>query len=158
MYQQMGPQQQPMYIQGQYMAPHPQMMGQQPMQVLPNGQTVVGGGTGPPPFIIGNTTAMATGLPGAPGGGGFPPGVPDVMGVGKTRGEMMAELCQAAQNNQADEPQDFKPADDDPSRMYWCREADGDWVQRNRFAIDRLEGCRWFIDERGRFYVVRSAE
>jgi hypothetical protein len=52
--------------------------------------------------------------------------------------------------------QEMKPADDDPMRMYWCRELDNTWTQRNRLTIDSgdIGECRWFAMD-GQFYVVR---
>ncbi|CRK12163.1 hypothetical protein BN1708_010359 [Verticillium longisporum] len=92
------------------------------------------------------------------GGGGGPPGAPppsvliagnnplhlppDVSGVGRTSGEVALENAQFAYANGLYEPQDFKPADDDPSRYYPVREVDGNWTQRNRYTIDNLGDCR----------------
>lgn len=100
------------------------------------------GGQGP--VFIGN---------GAPGL--IPPGqLPDIMGVGKTVGETQAEQLQSAHDQGALEPQDFKPADDDPSRMYFCRELDGNWILRNRYTLDNIP-IRWYVTTNGVFYAVR---
>ncbi|KAK2039551.1 hypothetical protein LZ31DRAFT_545416 [Colletotrichum somersetense] len=80
---------------------------------------------------------------------------PDVTGFGKTAGEIALEQAQFAHANGLFEPQDFKPADDDPSRYYPVREVDGNWTQRNRFTIDNLGDCRWYITNEGYFYAVR---
>lgn len=61
-----------------------------------------------------------------------------------------------AANRDIDEPQDFRPADDNPSRMYRVREVDGGWTIRNRYTIDNMEGeFRWYITDEGVFYAVR---
>lgn len=88
---------------------------------------------------------------------GVAPGTgPDlVTGLGKTAGEVAAEQVQFAYANGMFEPQDFKPADDDPSRYYPVREVDGAWTQRNRYTIDNLGDCRWFVTDEGYFYAAR---
>lgn len=40
------------------------------------------------------------------------------------------------QTPDANKKQDMKPSDDDPHRMYWVREIDNTWTQRNRLTID----------------------
>lgn len=70
-------------------------------------------------------------------------------------GEVAMEQAQFAYSNGLFEPQDFKPADDDPSRYYPVREVDGNWTQRNRFTIDNLGDCRWYVTNEGYFYAVR---
>ncbi|TID02851.1 hypothetical protein CH35J_003978 [Colletotrichum higginsianum] len=80
---------------------------------------------------------------------------PDVTGFGRTAGEIAVEQAQFAHANGLFEPQDFKPADDDPSRYYPVREVDGNWTQRNRFTIDNLGDCRWYVTTEGYFYAVR---
>ncbi|KAH9900340.1 hypothetical protein F4778DRAFT_781883 [Xylariomycetidae sp. FL2044] len=106
------------------------------------------GPTGPPGMVLpGNT------LPNNPG-----MLAPDVMGIGKTRTENQLNQIMIAEKNNINEPQDFKPADDDPSRMYWCKEADGNWTQRNRYSIDQMENCRWYITREGVFYSKRFAD
>ncbi|KAH7041122.1 uncharacterized protein B0I36DRAFT_312176 [Microdochium trichocladiopsis] len=89
-----------------------------------------------------------------------PQAPPDIMGIGKTGAEAWYEQCYNAQSesNKMSEPQDFKPADPDPGRMYPCREVDGAWTQRNLVTIERLDDARWYIDSHGRFYAVRSAD
>jgi hypothetical protein len=77
------------------------------------------------------------------------------LGVGRTIGEVTAEQMQFAHQSNLFEPQDFKPADDDPSRYYMVRELDGAWTQRNRFTIDNLGDCRWYLTDEGYFYAVR---
>ena len=76
------------------------------------------------------------------------------LGMGPTAGDIMMQHVQFAQENNLFEPQDFKPADDDPSRIYMVRELDGNWTQRNRYTIDHL-GCRWYLTDEGYFYAVR---
>lgn len=82
---------------------------------------------------------------------------PDITGVGRTAGEIAVEQARNAAENDMYKPQDFKPADDDPSRMYPLRELDGTWTQRNRLTIDHLD-CRWFLHEQGYFYAVRLSD
>ncbi|KAI2613097.1 uncharacterized protein GGS25DRAFT_518778 [Hypoxylon fragiforme] len=135
--------------------------GQQPIYVQTPGQpqpgiTVVGqqpqAAAQPsvfPPQMVANAT-----MPGA-----FPSGVaPDVMGIGKTGTEVQMEQYYTALNNGALEGQDIAPADPDPSRMYYVRELDGEWTLRNRFGIDNLDGCRWYVMPGGVFYAVRTPE
>jgi hypothetical protein len=61
-----------------------------------------------------------------------------------------------AQNSNINAKQEMKPADDDPFRMYWVRELDGTWTQRNRYTIDSgdIGDCRWYAMD-GQFYAVR---
>ena len=55
--------------------------------------------------------------------------------------------------------EDFQPLDEDPSRMYYCRELDGRWTLRSRFAI-RMErdAFRWYLTPDGMFYAVHLQE
>ncbi|KAI0024713.1 hypothetical protein F4780DRAFT_550975 [Xylariomycetidae sp. FL0641] len=115
----------------------------------------VGGQPGPAPPM---GYSMVTGNGGPPAPGPVTPGPPDVMGVGKTRFELRSELAAAAVFNGCNEPQDIKPADDDPSRMYWCKELDGNWTQRNRVAIDKMENWRWYVMPNGVFYAKALVE
>ncbi|KAI8232877.1 hypothetical protein K4K54_011304 [Colletotrichum sp. SAR 10_86] len=118
---------------------NPPIMLQGPPQVM-NGAPMF---QGPPPMGMNIPPNMGGG--GGPvfaGNGGFPP---DVTGFGKTAGEIAMEQAQFAYANGLFEPQDFKPADDDPSRYYPVREVDGNWTQRNRFTIDNLGDCRWYV-------------
>ncbi|KAI5928619.1 hypothetical protein F4810DRAFT_644448 [Camillea tinctor] len=132
------------YIQGQPIS----YVAQPPAQAIPQPGMVPAmaypqaGGSGPAMVVPGN------GAPGAP----FPP---EIMGIGKTSSEVQVEQAIAAQSNQVLEPQDMKPADDDPSRMYYCRELDGAWIQRNRYSIDRMGDFRWYVWPNGIFYAVR---
>ncbi|KAI1085716.1 hypothetical protein F5B20DRAFT_587667 [Whalleya microplaca] len=140
-----APAQQPIFIQGQAAAA-PNAF--QPAQIL--GQAA--------PII-----AQPAQIPGMfPGGapGQVPPygGAPDVMGIGRTGTEVQLEQYHQARNNGALEPQDIAPADTDPSRMYYCRELDGEWTLRNRFGIDHLGDCRWYVMPGGVFYAVRLAD
>lgn len=43
---------------------------------------------------------------------------------------------QQMQIPEASKKQDMKPSDDDPFRLYWVRELDDTWTQRNRLTID----------------------
>jgi hypothetical protein len=137
-------QQQPVLMQAQ-----PVMMGAAPgIQSVPAAV----------PAAVGLTMAPAPGV-GVNGfpvvSGNIPP--PEISGFGKTASEVAAEHAQFAYANGVFEPQDFKPADDDPSRFYPVREVDGNWTQRSRMTIDNLGDCRWFITPEGYFYAVRLA-
>ncbi|RXG46450.1 hypothetical protein VDGE_05886 [Verticillium dahliae] len=140
----------------------PHNPGMVPQHMVMNAPMVQPGMSGYP--VMGNGMVMgpphaAMGFGGVVGGGGGPPGAPppsvliagnnplhlppDVSGVGRTSGEVALENAQFAYANGLYEPQDFKPADDDPSRYYPVREVDGNWTQRNRYTIDNLGDCRW---------------
>lgn len=81
--------------------------------------------------------------------------VPDpAFGVGLTGTEVAALNNAYAARSNVDEPQDIKPADPDPSRMYRVRELDGTWVLFNRFTIDRGP-YRWYVTDDGVFYAVK---
>lgn len=102
-------------------------------------QPIAGQGPGAvPPVSVGN--------PGLP---------PDIAGIGRTLGEEQIRQLNFAQGNKMFEAQEFKPSDDDPSRFYYVRELDGNWTQRNRFSIDHMGDCRWFVTDEGWFYAVR---
>lgn len=147
----------PPYVQQQPYLQQPMMGGQPfmaqpqgpfPQYFLPNGAITApggnmggGGGGGPPVFPI---------VPGNPG-----PNVPEVAGVGRTPMEEAVRQHHFAHANKLFEPQDFKPADDNPSRFYYVREVDGNWTQRNRFTIDHNGDCRWYVTPEGWFYAVR---
>ena len=83
--------------------------------------------------------------------------VEPVMGIGLTPNETIAQNMRIAQDNQAYEPQDFKPADPNPYRMYWFRELDGHWALFYRRQIDRLD-VRWYRTDDGVFYAIRLSE
>lgn len=133
------------------MAPQPVMMGTQPMMAA-QGQPIPIQVQGMP--AVASTPAMGGGIPVIAGN---TPGqhIPDVSGVGRTAGEEQLRQIQFAHKNRLYEPQDFKPADDDPSRFYYVREVDGNWTQRNRFTIDHMGDCRWYVTDEGWFYAVR---
>ncbi|KAG9246939.1 hypothetical protein BJ878DRAFT_494884 [Calycina marina] len=61
-----------------------------------------------------------------------------------------------AEASDMNKKQEIKPADDDPFRMYWVREEDGTFTQRNRLTIDSgdIGPCRWYAID-GVFYAVR---
>jgi len=121
------------------------------------------GPSGQPAMMM--TGGMSAGGPGMAvpvGGQGpfacvHPSALPDIMGVGRTGSEHHAETMQAGHEQGAMEPQDFKPADDNPSRMYFCRELDGTWILRNRYTLDNIP-IRWYVTEVGVFYAVRLEE
>ncbi|KAI0887403.1 uncharacterized protein GGS22DRAFT_186235 [Annulohypoxylon maeteangense] len=107
-----------------------------------------------PPMMGPPQVAGPSGMPGA-----FPASsAPDVMGIGKTGMEVQLEQYHTAVNNKALEGQDIAPADPDPSRMYYCRELDGEWTLRNRFGIDNMGDCRWYVLPGGIFYAIRLAD
>ncbi|KAI1417843.1 hypothetical protein F5Y13DRAFT_185172 [Hypoxylon sp. FL1857] len=83
---------------------------------------------------------------------------PDVMGIGKTGTEIQIEQYHTALNTKALEGQDIAPGDPDPSRMYYTRELDGEWTLRNRYTIDHMDDCRWYVMPGGIFYAVRLAD
>ncbi|KAL2260239.1 hypothetical protein VTK26DRAFT_5838 [Humicola hyalothermophila] len=83
--------------------------------------------------------------------------VEPALGVGLTPNETMAQNIRIAQNNKCYEPQDFRPADPDPYRMYWIRELNGHWAVFPRRQIDRLD-VRWFRTDEGVFYAVRLSD
>ena len=93
--------------------------------------------------------------------GNLPPSVavPQPMGaqpgiyMGLTESEARARNIEIAHANNVGAPQDFKPFDDNPNRMYWLRDLDGNYSVRDRRTIDQL-GCRWYITAEGSFYAV----
>lgn len=76
--------------------------------------------------------------------------------IGLTPSEVTMQNMATAVTLEMNKKQEMKPADDDPMRIYWCREQDGTWVQRNRLTIDSgdIGDCRWYAYE-GIFYAVR---
>ncbi|KAK3494976.1 uncharacterized protein B0T23DRAFT_403768 [Neurospora hispaniola] len=133
------PAMQPVLVQAQPVPGQPMMMAQ-PQPAYAPGATVI---------VAGN--APVAPMPAVPGAVHPEP----ALGVGLTASEVAANNEQIAYENNMDEAQDFKPADDDPSRMYRCREVDGNWTLRNRFTIDNLGDCRWYMTDDGVFYAVR---
>jgi hypothetical protein len=75
-------------------------------------------------------------------------------GAGLTRSETLARNVEMARANGVGQAQDFKPADDSPNRMYWCRELNNEYTLRNRRTIDQI-GCRWYMTPDGSFYAVK---
>ncbi|KAJ4375745.1 hypothetical protein N0V85_009021 [Neurospora sp. IMI 360204] len=136
---QQQPVMQPVLVQAQPVPGQPMMMAQ-PQPAYAPGATVI---------VAGN--AHVAPMPAAPGAIHPEP----ALGIGLTASEIAANNEQIAYENNMDEAQDFKPADDDPSRMYRCREVDGNWTLRNRFTIDNLGDCRWYMTDDGVFYAVR---
>ncbi|KAI2469212.1 hypothetical protein F4781DRAFT_233427 [Annulohypoxylon bovei var. microspora] len=141
-YQQQQGSQQPVYVQGQ---PGVHIAQPAPVATQPGAF---------PPMMGQPQVAGPSGMPGA-----FPvSSAPDIMGIGKTGMEVQLEQYHTAMNNKALEGQDIAPADPDPSRMYYCRELDGEWTLRNRFGIDNMGDCRWYVLPGGIFYAVRLAD
>ncbi|KAK4073450.1 uncharacterized protein Triagg1_5276 [Trichoderma aggressivum f. europaeum] len=142
----------PSYVVAQQPAVVPQpFVGQQPVMI----------GGQPAPAAIPFQQLHTVPAMGVPGVGGVPViagnggQIPDVSGLGRTPGEETVRQLQFAHANKLFEPQEFKPSDDDPSRFYYVREVDGNWTQRNRFTIDHLGDCRWYVTDEGWFYAVR---
>lgn len=75
-------------------------------------------------------------------------------GIGQTASEVAAAYMM---NPELNEPQDFKPADPTPSRMYMVRQLDGQYIQMSRATIDSFgdKGARWYCTDDGVFYAVR---
>ncbi|TGO90189.1 hypothetical protein BPOR_0075g00190 [Botrytis porri] len=67
-----------------------------------------------------------------PLGAGYVP-QPAMGTYGATGSEIQLQQMQIPE---ASKKQDMKPSDDDPFRMYWVRELDDTWTQRNRMTID----------------------
>ncbi|KAH8165304.1 hypothetical protein CIB48_g2953 [Xylaria polymorpha] len=135
-----------------FMQPHPMQgppinfqPGPMPPMAAPGGPAYVANGIGPTPPMTPPTAYF---------GGGNLGGVE----MGKTKNELDAETRYNAQHNQMNEPQGIKPADDDVSRMYWCRELDGQWVSRSRFSLDRMGNFRWYVTQDGVFYAKMLVE
>ncbi|KAG5980328.1 hypothetical protein E4U55_004152 [Claviceps digitariae] len=171
-----GPAVGPLPVQNTYAVPQPAYIPVTTSQpVMVNGQAYVPAVQGLPcqqqPVMATTTPMMATAA--VPGVSSMPIGVqagaaipiipgnatssnvPDVSGLGKTPHEETLRQVEFAYNNRLFEPQEFKPADDDPSRFYYVREVDGNWTQRNRFTIDHMGDCRWYVTDEGWFYAVR---
>ena len=81
---------------------------------------------------------------------------PSYGSLGQTGTEVLAQQMAYAQASNINDKQEMKPADDDPFRMYWVREHDNTWTQRNRITIDSgdIGDCRWYAMD-GQFYAVR---
>lgn len=130
------------------------MAAQQGYYMLgPNGTYMIGAGVPgaqfPPPAPPPGGFAIAA-------GGGPPNSQPlDITGIGKTGHETAWQQARFAHRARMFSPQEFKPADDDPHRFYYVRELDGNWTQRNRFSIDNMGDCRWYLADEGYFYAVR---
>ncbi|KAH7348478.1 hypothetical protein BKA65DRAFT_454707 [Rhexocercosporidium sp. MPI-PUGE-AT-0058] len=75
---------------------------------------------------------------------------------GYTGTEMLMQNMGHAVHPDFSKKQEMKPSDDDPYRMYWCREPDNTWTQRNRMTIESgdIGDCRWYATD-GQFYAVR---
>ncbi|KUI65582.1 hypothetical protein VM1G_00154 [Cytospora mali] len=150
--QQQPYQAQPMMIAGGVQAGQPVMMaapggggGVPPGQpVLVNGgpAPMMGGVGGQPAFMMpGNNNTF------------LPVHNEPATGIGETAGQVAAAYMT---NPELNEPQDFKPADDNPSRMYMVRQLDGQYIQMPRITIDSFgKNARWYVTDEGVFYAVR---
>ncbi|KAI1331270.1 hypothetical protein F5Y16DRAFT_298113 [Xylariaceae sp. FL0255] len=143
------PQGGPMYYQpGQTVNVQP---GQIPMMAYP---PVAGGAGAGQPFQAPMTGFYINGNQGA----AFDPlPLPNGMFLepGRTHCEM--NFDQQAEENGANEPQEFKPADDSLSRFYWTIQLDGNRIPMPRSAIEG-QAYRWFILPNGVFYARRLPE
>ncbi|PQE14312.1 hypothetical protein CJF30_00006905 [Rutstroemia sp. NJR-2017a BBW] len=98
------------------------------------------------PYPMQPQPAFGGGPPFGAGAGYIPQ--PALGTFGATASEIQ---MQQMQTSDAFKKQDMKPADDDPFRMYWVREEDNTWSQRNRMTIDSgdIGECRggggWFV-------------
>lgn len=151
----MQPVMQPMQ-QGYQQQVYPQPVYPPQPVMMQGGPAIVGGAAGGGQFMA--QPVAVTGPPVVVAGNYPPQSMPvhhdPVLGIGRTRNEIIADQRQFAEANDLFKPQDFKPSDDDPSRYYMVRELDGNWTQRNRITIDNL-GCRWYLADEGYFYAVR---
>jgi hypothetical protein len=77
--------------------------------------------------------------------------------IGLTAPELIQQQMATAQGLEMNKPQEMKPADPDPLRMYWVREQDGTWTQRNLLTINSgdIGQVRWYAQSDGVFYAVR---
>lgn len=146
-------QQQPMMVAGGVQVGQPVMMaapggfgggGVPPGQpVLVNGgpAPMMGGGVGQPAYMMpGNNTFL-------------PIHNEPATGIGETAGQVASAYMA---NPELNEPQEFKPADENPSRMYMVRQLDGQYIQMPRITIDSFgKGIRWYATDEGVFYAVR---
>lgn len=120
---------------------------------VPPGQPVLVHG-GPAPIGMGGPPMMPGNFP--THSSQFPVHHEPATGIGQTAGEVAAGYMT---NPELNEPQDFKPADDSPSRMYMVRQLDGHWIQMPRATIDHFgKAARWFVTPEGVFYAVRLEE
>ena len=120
---------------------------------VPPGQPVLVHG-GPAPMGMGGAPMMPGNYP--THSSQFPVHREPALGIGQTAGEVAAAFMT---NPELNEPQDFKPADDNPSRMYMVRQLDGHYIQMPRATIDRFgKGARWYVTDEGVFYAVRLEE
>lgn len=132
-------------------------MGQQPVMMNAHGAYVPQAQpmAAVPAVGLASGAAVPGGIPVIAGNHGLH--VPEVAGVGRTAGEEALRQIKFAHANRLYEPQDFKPADEDPGRFYWLREVDGNWTQRSRHTLDNLGDIRWYVTDEGWFYAVKLA-
>lgn len=145
-------QQQPIMIAGGVQTGQPVMMA------APGG---FGGGGVPPgqPVLVNGGPAPMMGAGGQPaymmpGNNTFHPIHNEpATGIGETAGQVASAYMA---NPELNEPQEFKPADENPSRMYMVRQLDGQYIQMPRITIDSFgKGARWYATDEGVFYAVR---
>lgn len=126
-----------------------------PPVIVATGFSGYGGGPPPPggqPVLVnGGPAPIMPGTYPPPGYQAFHP--EPATGIGQTASEVANAWMT---NPQLNEAQDFKPADDDPSRMYMVRQLDGQYIQMPRITIDSLgKRARWYVQDDGVFYAVR---
>ena len=161
---------------GQATAPIMPVVAQQPYPAQP---MIVGGGPpvqGPPVMVSAGGVppgqpVLVHGGPAPMGMGGAPMMMPGNLpthsaqypahyepatGIGQTASEVAAACLT---NPELNRPQDFEPADKNPSRMYMVRQLDGHYIQMPRATIDHFgKAARWYVTDDGVFYAVRLEE
>ncbi|KAK5664244.1 hypothetical protein OQA88_461 [Cercophora sp. LCS_1] len=112
----------------------------------------------PPPAIPVSAPALGPG-PAAPqiyvmpGNGSRPV---QSWAYGATASEVQARNAELARTSGANDPQEFKPADPNPNRLYWCRERDNTYLLRDRRTLDQQK-CIWYMTPAGQWYAVQRA-
>ncbi|PSR90366.1 hypothetical protein BD289DRAFT_430909 [Coniella lustricola] len=111
----------------------------------------------PATIMMPGHAGMPSVAPGTPVPPMMMPGGHGVMMPGAFPGHQPGLLTGSLQHREMNEPQDFRPADEDPARMYWVRQLDGHYVSMPRATIDAFgdEGARWYVTDDGVFYAVR---
>ncbi|CZT48770.1 uncharacterized protein RSE6_09517 [Rhynchosporium secalis] len=131
--------------------PHP-VIYQQPYITQPQPMYAAGSGFAPPYYDIQQQPYPATGYP------NFSIHQPDHGATyGYTGGEMLMQNMGQAVHPDFTKKQEMQPSDPDQFRMYWCREPDNTWTQRNRLTIESgdIGDCRWYATD-GQFYAFEN--
>lgn len=78
------------------------------------------------------------------------------------REDILSQQLPMTQNPalEINEGQQMQPDDPDRFRMYWVRELDDTWTQRNRVTIDSgdLGRIKWYAMHGGIFYAVVQSD